>query len=191
MKMRFGFVSNSSSASFVVPLEIVTHNNNNCTSKLLLSQEEIDLLIGYGFWKSCDRDPFSHGGEYGYKCEECEGNKNKNKDQEMCLGKIFGNIYLRYDVSCNEGETIQFLLEHNIPFYAGMDYDGQLMVYKRDMEKTLILQNEGIRYIWGMMGNKSNKYFKHKKFDYTCDYDQCLDNYKTIEYVNKKDTPSD
>jgi hypothetical protein len=181
MKTRMGFVSNSSSASFVVPLEVVTHyGNNNHKRKTLLSQEEIDLLIGYGFWKSCNRDPFSHGG-WGYKCDDCENGKNK----ELC----FRDMYLRYDISCNEDEPIQFLLEHNISFYAGMDYDGQLMVYKKGMERVLILQNEGIHYIWSMMGDKTNKYFKQKKYNYTCDYDKCSDNYKTIEYINKTNAP--
>ena len=185
MKTRMGFVSNSSSASFVIPLEVVTHSNNKHIRKTLLSQEEIDLLIGYGFWESCNRDPFTHNNTYGYKCDNCEG----NKDEKLCSGKVFGDMYLRYDVSCNEDEPIQFLLEHNIPFYASMDYDGQLMVYKRGMEKALILRNEGIQYIWGMMGDKTNKYFKQKKYNYTCDYDKCSDNYKTIEYIPKKDAP--
>jgi len=155
MKTRNGFVSNSSSASFVVPLEVVTHHGNNKTTrKTLLSPEEIELLITYGFWKSCNRDPFSHS-EWGYNCNKCEGNTNK----ELCSSDVFRDMYLRYDISCNEGEPIQFLLEHNIPFYAGMDYEGQLMVYKRGMTKVLILQNEGIRYVWGMMNDKSEKYF--------------------------------
>lgn len=181
MKVRMEFVSNSSSASFVIPLERVTHRGDNKTTReALLSQAEIDLLIGYGFWKSCNRDPFSHS-EWGYKCDDCKENKNK----ELC----FGDMYLRYDISCNEDEPIQFLLEHDIPFYAGMDYDGQLMVYKRGMEKVLILQNEGIHYIWGMMNDKSAKYFKQKKDNYSCDSGKCADNYKTIEYTPKKDAP--
>lgn len=186
MKIRNGFVSNSSSASFVIPLEVVTRGDNKHTRKTLLSQEEIDLLINYGFWKSCNRDPFFHcEGEYRYRCDDCKG---KN-DKEFCISDVFGDMYLRYDISCNENEPIQFLLEHDIPFYAGMDYDGQLMVYKRGMEKVLILRNEGIQYIWGMMGDKTNKYFKQKKYNYTCDYDKCSDNYKTIEYIPKKDAP--
>jgi hypothetical protein len=184
MKTRNGFISNSSSASFVIPLEKVTHlGDNKTTRETLLSQEEIDLLIGYRFWKSCNRDPFCHPSDWGYRCDHCEGNKNK----ELCTSEVFGDMYLRYDISCNEDEPIQFLLEHDIPFYAGMNYNGQLMVYKKGMKKVLILQNEGIKYIWGMMYERSNKYFKKTKFDCTCDSDQCSDEYKTIEYVTKKD----
>jgi hypothetical protein len=186
MKTRNGFVSNSSSASFVIPLERVTHHGNNeITREVLLSQEEIDLLTNYGFWKSCNRDPFRESSEYGYRCDDCNG----NKDKSVCSGKVFGDMYLRYDISCNEDEPIHFLLEHDIPFYAEMDYSCQLMVYKKGMKKVLILQNEGIKYIWGMMGTKSDKYFTRKKYNYTCDSDQCFDEYKTIKYVNKKDAP--
>jgi len=185
MKTRNGFVSNSSSASFVIPLKITHLGGNKTTRDILLSQEEIDLLIGYGFWKSCNRNPFRGPNDWGYNCNDCEGSKNK----EFCTADVFGDMYLRYDISCNEDEPIDFLLKHDIPFYAGMNYDGQLMVYKKGMKKVLVLQNEGIRYLWGMMHQKTDKYFSKTKYDYTCDSDQCSGEYKTIEYVNKENAP--
>jgi hypothetical protein len=188
MKIRTGFVSNSSSASFVVPFKIKHLKNNQREIINLLSSKEVKLLKRYGFFESCNRDPYSNmdvDEKWGFNCNKCE---SKN-DQNSCSGKIFGDMYLRYNISCNENEPIDFLLKHNIPFYAGMDYDGQLMVYKRDSDKVLILQNEGIKYIWGMMNMNSKKYFKKKKFDYTCDSDQCSESYKTIEYITKEEAP--
>lgn len=155
MKIRNGFVSNSSSASFIV--SFVNYDRITKISKYILTKDEYNRLLGFGFKLTCKRDPFNNG----ISCNDC-----KDKYNNLCWGKIFKDtMVLRKDVICNEDEVIQFLLHYDIPFIASIHYDNELKVYKRGFDKVLSLQNEGIGYLYSCCSNIPEKdYFDPESY---------------------------
>lgn len=193
MKIRTGFVSNSSSASFVVKY-IDTIRTQYVDGKpvreeiKLLSDEEVSKLIGYGFYWSCNGDPYFGDTAYNASCDKCECNGTHG--DKCCLRDVFGELYLRYWIVCNEDEVITFLKNNDIPFIAGMSYDCQLMVYNRGNENVLTLQNEGMQYLMscGIRRNPNDpKYFKPdtgEEYDWECNE---MRSYLTAKLLPKKD----
>lgn len=112
MKIRKGYVSNSSTASFVVEVRDCFKSKG----KLLISKDKINQLVGYGFkWM----DGFVQNIVF------MPGNVKKSfadfKDKE--------NVNLYFDVVCNEDEVYEFLFKNHIPFIASIHYDHELWVY--------------------------------------------------------------
>lgn len=110
MKVRSGYVSNSSSSSFLVKIRDVFHKVKGIT------KEQIELLTRYGFkWvDGTPRDVFY-------------GNFNIHKDDTDF--KQNDNINLYYDSLCQEDVVSDFLFQHKIPFLASVHYDEWLWVY--------------------------------------------------------------
>ena len=128
MKYRFGFVSNSSSSSFLVSIgtsHLFPLSEN--TKQFLVEKEDIPKLEKYGFEK-CNRINPSH-------CSDISS---------LSIGKN-NFISMKYDISCNQDEVILFLVKNNIPFRANCHYGHQYVSYQRDSDYILFAYNFGKR----------------------------------------------
>jgi len=129
MKIRNGFVSNSSSSSFIVEHKLLFDKKPRLTS------QQIALLEDYGFFK------IDHN--YPSKLEaDCYGNPQhyvnlkQNFEYELNYG---------YYTFCNQDEVITWLLKNKIPFKAAINY-GHTHVFW-DGGKEMIVNVE--RYLEG------------------------------------------
>lgn len=124
MKTRSGFVSNSSSSSFIVENYEQYPLFGDNTPKL--SKEEIDKLLDYGF--------FYVRRKYASELENSMG-KAKPCKKPYNLG---------YWIMCNQDEVIDFLLKNNIPFTAVINYGHTHVFYDRDSTDMLVAENYGL-----------------------------------------------
>ena len=132
MKIRNGFVSNSSSSSFIVQIKKMWKEEKDNT---IATEEDIKKLKKYGFKKTKVRSPFNYKDCKKHKCV-----KNEEKH------------YMGYYLFCNQDEVAEFLIKNNIPFKASIHYDQKLFLYNRDDDNILIAQNPG--HIIDMYGKK-------------------------------------
>ncbi len=125
MKTRNGFVSNSSSSSFIVKnYERFAFADRDNTPNL--SKEDIALLEDYGFFR-IDRS-------YASELESNHGIVELSTEDYT-----FG-----YYVICNEDEVIEFLLKNNIPFTAATQYGHMHLFYDKDDDHLLVAHNYGL-----------------------------------------------
>lgn len=146
MKIRNGFVSNSSATSFLIRYKIsdkVGGPSFGPDKSLVATKADYKKLKKYGFQETCAHW-IEHIDEHDPKvCDTCT-EKGTNK----CYKDVMGtNLY--FFVSCNEDEPIKFLIENDIPFIAYLPYDEELMVYRRGSKEALVIENEGKRYLMG------------------------------------------
>jgi hypothetical protein len=111
MKIRNGFVSNSSSSSFVVEYKDYDKNGE----KLLLTDEQVKLLTDFGFIPSSTTNEIA--------IESCGMQMFKVKKKRDIFTYIFSVI-------CNQDDVIEFLLENDIAFKAAIHYGHQTIIYK-------------------------------------------------------------
>ena len=121
MKVRDGFVSNSSTASF-----IVKYRDWWKKDKVYLDEETCKKLEEYGFKKS----DASYPSQIDHECEVT--------DKEFCS--------YSYSVIVNEMDDLEWLIENNIPFIADCHYDQYTIIYEKDSDHVLVLKNMGIYY---------------------------------------------
>lgn len=118
MKTRNGFVSNSSSSSFVVH-----HRKNGWIGPnedhqtILLSKEQLKKLKKFGFKYSNIMNPH-------YVRTSVE-----KRESSLKKFKRWEDIYLTYDVTCNQDNVIYFLLSNKIPFVALCHYEEELVTW--------------------------------------------------------------
>jgi hypothetical protein len=124
MKVRPGFVSNSSSSSFVVMRSKDVWVNEKEKEKILTREHE-KLLKKNGF--SLQLCYFPHQVDTGRKLSAKE---IKNAD----WGK---------SVVCNQDCEIEFLLKNRINFVADIHYEHYTMIYDGNSDVLLIAQNYG------------------------------------------------
>ena len=132
MKVRAGFVSNSSVSSFLVPVEnIYKPTGKGREYEKELSDEEIKLLLDYGFRWTDDTDPFEVYYDWSL------GNQNEassTSKHSLCL-----------TVSVNQDEVIAFLIKNNIPFAAALQYGEEGALFTRDSKEVVFARNIGTR----------------------------------------------
>lgn len=125
MKVRSGFVSNSSSSSFIVKnRESFPFPGRDNEPKL--TEEDIKLLEGYGFFRVAR--------SYASELEAKRGEVESSVDDDT-----FG-----YYVICNEDEVIAFLLKNNIPFTAATQYGHTHLFYEKNDGHLLVAHNYGL-----------------------------------------------
>lgn len=123
MKIRQGFVSNSSTASFIIKYKEIFSNNKNP----ILDKETCKLLEDYGFKKSWASYP----------------HHVHNEDEKIVEDDFYSYTY---EVICNEQDDLEWLIKNNIPFIADCHYDQYTLVYEKDSDHVLVLKNMGIYY---------------------------------------------
>ncbi len=126
MKFRYGFVSNSSTASFIVRIKddkIFTIKGEGW----LASEEDIEKLKEYGFTKCNIVSPYT---------------MNIHPPAEEDPDDF--EISMKYWVSCNQDEVMCFLVKNNIPFKASVHYDNEYWSYRKDNDYVLSAENFGV-----------------------------------------------
>jgi len=136
MKIRSGFVSNSSSSSFVVQVERYDFTDRETVQ--IVSQDEIDLLIAYGFkWTDCQ---YASVHEAGRNDKNFLREERQELDESLCMR-----------VTCNQDFIIAFLVHRNIPFSASCHYGHYSVFFGKDSKKLLFVDNPGMvleTYYW-------------------------------------------
>lgn len=125
MKIRNGFVSNSSSSSFIVHYR----NRMKDIGETLLSKEEIKTLKKSGF-KACTLTHPSHLDHTDYNDQSiwCK--------DEKCLS------YAKWS-DCNQDEETYFLIKNKIPFIATVSNGLYTYLYPRNSKCLFIFANRG------------------------------------------------
>lgn len=137
MKMRNGFVSNSSASSFIVR-HIDGIGNMGGKSKGLLNKATINKLLKFGFKVTGITHP-SH--------LDCNGNADY-KDQSVWepwkndKGEVITQSY-GYWVSCNEDEVISFLVKNDIGFIANGHYGHVTYLFHKGDKHVMVFRNYG------------------------------------------------
>jgi hypothetical protein len=129
MKIRNGFVSNSSSSSFLVKIKsdemekIFLESN-----KTFLSKENMKLLKQYHFQETNCNDAFL--------LENVDSFDSKKDLQSE-------KSYLYYNIVCNQDYVMSLLVKNNIPFTAAIHYGHELAVFEKDSEMVYFFKNFG------------------------------------------------
>ena len=124
MKIRNGFVSNSSSSSFIVQIKKTLVNPKQ---NMIANEEDIKKLADYGFVKTRKHSPIN-----AFSMDTIKEDTEPNK----CY-------YMLHNVICNQKEVIEFLIQNNIPFKACCHYDQQFYLYCKDSEYIIAATNYG------------------------------------------------
>ena len=144
MKIRTGFVSNSSTASFIVRIKQDDWHNEK-DELFIANEEDVIKLEEYGFERTDLTNPFKTRGVF-----------VNEKDSDKYLS-------MKYFVTCNEDEVIEFLVKNNIPFKASVHYDHRYVSYKKDSNYVFQATNYGL--IFNMYGENHFDYLTEEQLE--------------------------
>jgi len=122
MKIRSGFVSNSSSSSFVVKYKTVDYASQKYKYQCRLTEKQIKLLKKYGFKYTKVNNPYF------------VDTSVSPFEKTLKSFKKWDEVYLGYSVICNQDDVIYFLLNNKIPFVALCHYDEELVFWDGEGE---------------------------------------------------------
>ncbi len=144
MKVRNGFVSNSSSSSFVVKRADYNWSEGSTGYIFFLSKDEEEALEKEGFVRAdcaCPQQAyFEYWAEMNHMAEDKQA-----RNEELASWNVSGltkvveeadeegnKVSFIRNVTCNEIEVIEFLVEKNISFYADLHYESCSMLFTAD-----------------------------------------------------------
>jgi len=147
MKIRHGFVSNSSSSSFVVRHRLILDEIHGIKPRL--SDKQIKLLKDYGFFAINHDSPseleLGIRRDADYKSNIPPEPRVDEDDFIIEVDQYFKfELNYGYYIMCNQGEVITWLLENRIPFLATINYGHQHVFWKGGNHKMVIAQNYGL-----------------------------------------------
>ena len=131
MKIRNGFVSNSSSSSFIVK---DIDNFGASKRKPLLNASIRRKLVKFGFKETSLVSPFQF--------ENMTEKENDIFKPIICDGEIVLKNY-GYNVSCNEMDVIQWLVKNNIGFVASGHYGHVTYLFHKNDKHVMVFKNIG------------------------------------------------
>jgi hypothetical protein len=124
MKNRHGFVSNSSSSSFIV--------------------KYADKEYGKITFRHIDKHAKNKLKEYGFVQTDAYGPEQYSYADKFDPTKDYlPFVNYGYDVTVNQDDVIYFLLKNNIPFHASCHYGDEDVYYVKDSECFYTIQNVG------------------------------------------------
>jgi hypothetical protein len=130
VKIRTGFVSNSSASSFVVPIKTTSLKSMlGQKETTLLDKNMIAKLLSLGFVYSKSPYPM-----YNYVRGPKQYTSSKPSDN------------LALDVICNENEIIAQLVKLNVSFMAVCHYGHESVFFKKGDQEVTIVPNYGVVY---------------------------------------------
>jgi len=141
VKIRNGFVSNSSSSSFVV---IGSDYFNGKSKTSYITAKEKRILLKYGFKR--------------VNCFYADQIDLDLTEQDQCKRKIYQKVdNYGYLITVNQDDVIYFLLKNNIPFEASCHYGHYTVIYQKGAKNFLMVQNFGTQ---ASMSNWRSKNYK-------------------------------
>jgi len=120
MKRRDGFVSNSSSSSFIVKFRSIDWKNAGCFD-YKLEPSQIESLDQFGFRK-INVGCVEHYHNSDHCSKEAEVYQHDETESDL-------RTYLGYHVTCNQDTPLFFLLKNRIPFTALIHYGNYTYMY--------------------------------------------------------------
>ena len=159
MKARNGFISNSSSSSFIVQAETTPFYGEDFEKQWpKLSKAKVKKLLDNGFWYSKVMDPFKI--EFNDKSNE---NYHEGKKPWWALNgpptgdnKKWNGVLLGKYVSVNQHEVIDFLIKHKISFIASEHYGQSALFYKAGDDFYTMIENTGMLFGFSIWPTKEN-----------------------------------
>ena len=137
MKIRNGFVSNSSTSSFIV---MARSGFGEHEGEVLLSEKQIELLIKKGFKPG--------------NSPNCMDVETQNDEQLRCVDEE-PLVYYRY-VICNQDNVIEHLVKNRIPFKGLVHYGTSSIFYDGNNEgEVLEIRNSGFTAESSLSSNPS------------------------------------
>jgi len=163
MKIRTGFVSNSSSSSFIVYYKDYLESIGKKKAQPGLSKTKVKLLEDFGFWKTHvhypDQIDFEEQRRRGLRpIEESikEVEEGGIKPSKEFIETYNDYYHYAYDVACNEWEVLEFLVKNHISFkslchyeHYYIEYDGKQTVrVARNYGKEMMMYGKMAREEW-------------------------------------------
>jgi hypothetical protein len=172
MKIRMGFVSNSSSSSFIVHAVRVEHRTQpkpNSEGRYpateirteLLTTDQLEVLTKLGFRRTVFSDPFLYEFLRNGRAELDKREGLKVKDEEM-MSDIFG-VYYGMGVVCNPQDVVSPLVGAGIAFRMAHHYGHELVMWEPWKASLLVLKNPGLMY---SMYDHESEMDLHSALDY-------------------------
>lgn len=140
MKFRTGFVSNSSTASFIVKTRPTDWDKSmkdigmEDVYSFTLPKEKVELLKKYGFVPTKSENPF-------------QKELNTYLDDPPMTADTDNDALLGFWITCNHDYVLQFLVANDIPFKASVHYGHELYSYDVEDGYIYILRNFGLEFL--------------------------------------------
>jgi len=136
MKIRSGFVSNSSSSSFIVRVHEPKHDKKTgkfiCYANVLTPTKE-KKLKEFGFFKTYAHSP----SQVPVRAED------QRQEEKDVIKEKYENYNYGYDIICNQDDITYFLLKNRIPFVSEQHY-GHRHIFYDGKDKVIVAINFGV-----------------------------------------------